>query len=282
MARSRKIQVYALNVQANPHPPGIYLNLLERASRALARAHGSDFAKITPPQKTSEGGVFTGRILVWTEIDLKGKWIDLSNDSDLSTELRKSINIPENARPNFRSFDYVFKEPGHRIYVEGRNTLGASLGNSTAQRIFSTLLSPRAVGSLGADVSVTVVPRSGAVGRVLALPGLRVLEIEVHQPNADTTSERALKRVHGQLDKLHAQKMEQRFVKQSGAARLTPTAEVRELAEAAALSGNVRGEGRRDGKKVELSTVKIPRIEYVDEDAGTSFLSRLLATIGLF
>jgi Domain of unknown function (DUF4747) len=140
MPREQFIEAYARNIAAHPHPEGIYLRLLRRASSFLARARAHDFAKITSP-RLARDNLYTGRILVWTEIDIDGAWLDLAKEDELPAALKNTIAIPDNAKPNYRTFDYVFDDRQHRLYFEARTELGATRGATTAKRIFSSLLS---------------------------------------------------------------------------------------------------------------------------------------------
>jgi hypothetical protein len=284
MPREQFVEVGALSLDANPHPPGVYVRLLRRAAGFLVKARASDYAKITEPKKSDRyEHVYTGRILVWTEIDIKGAWIDLQSEEELARELKRQISIPEHARPNFRTFNYIFDDRKHLFYFETRNEFNQKLGPTTARRLIAQMLSHELLGFNEPEVEVSIVPDEGAVDRILALPGLRVLEMRVARPNADVSSPQARKRVFAELDKLHAQRMERRYVKSGGAETLTPTPEVRELAEVAADTGYLRGEGRDlNDKRVELSTENDPRRWYVSMDAGGSFLSRLASKIKLF
>lgn len=73
MAQDKTIQVCALNIDAHPHPAGAYLAALTKASGFLVSARGQDSAKITKPIAFDKNGeVYFGRILVWTNIDLRG------------------------------------------------------------------------------------------------------------------------------------------------------------------------------------------------------------------
>lgn len=256
MSRDKQIIVCALNLDATPHPRGIYVTLLRQATKFLVKAHGSDYAKITTPRKYDrDDNVYTGRILVFTEIDVQGRWLDLSNEDELSPTLKKAIAIPKDARPNFRSFDYAFDERKHRLYFETRNTEGQTLGPMVARRIFLSLLSQELLGIESPDVAVTIIPDRRAVDKILSLPGLRTLFIRVASPNADTSSPAARRRVLDRLKKANARQLEETYTKRSDAAALTPTAEMRELAEVAADTGIVEGEGRdADDKKIEAST----------------------------
>lgn len=282
MVDERLIPVYALNIAATPHPAGIYIKLLTRAATFFARAHGSDYARISVPKESDRDGVYTGRILIWTEIDLGGKWYDVSADAELSDALRKTISIPENAKPNFRTFDYIFYEKKHRIYFEARNDLGNTVGPSVILRVLRQLLSQDLQGLKAPSVEVTLVPKEGTVARILAMPGLRKLTMRVVLPNPDATDNATLLRVRKRLQDANARQLDETFTKRPGAARLVATQEIKDTAAVAAENGYVRGERTVDGKLVALSTSDEPRREYARADAGASFLSRVLGSIGLF
>ena len=283
MVDDRRIPVYALNIAAMPHPDGIYPQLLRRAANIVVRAHGSDWARITAPESAPETpGVYTGRIQVWTEIDLRAPWYDITRDAELSEEIRKTISIPPNAKPNYRAFDYVFGERKHRLYFEARNEHGKTLGPTVARRIRSAVLSQEVQGLMAPSVEVTLVPKEGTVKRILAMPGLRTLTINVLVPNPDTTDAEAEKRVRKRLADAKARSMHVTYTKQRRAKRLTPTPEIEELATVAAKNGFVSGEGVSGGKPTELSTSDEPRREYAEGKGGVSFLSKLINSVGLW
>lgn len=281
MAREKTIQVCALNLAANPHPVSVYISILRQASQFLVQARGDDYAKITAPRAVAgRSGIYTGRILIWTEIDVKRPWLDLRNEDELSPALKRSISIPENARPNMRVFGYVFAEKTHRVYFESKNEFGENLGPNVARTIFTRITSQELLGFESPEVEVTVVPEVDAVDRVLTLPNLRMLFIRVTLPNPDTASPAARKRVHDRLKKANARQLEEKYIKSSDAEKLETTPDIRETAEVAAENGLVRGEGRdNDGKKLEVSTEKYPKRYFIGTSAGGSFLSRLMATI---
>ena len=283
MTRNRTLGVYALNIAADPHPPGIYISLLKAAARKVGPAHGSDAAKITAPKEVeNRPGIYVGRILVWTEVDLKGRWLDVDSDEDLSDEDRRKINIPGNAKPNFRVFNYAFHEKKHRFYFEASNEYGHSLGPKTAERIMVGLFSSIKLKPQNPNVSVTVIPKDGQVRKILSMPGLRKLEISLTLPNPDQVDPAKRRRIYKQLKDNKAKRWEQIFTKEAGANSLTPTDQVIDFAEIAAENGNVRGEGWSDGKKSELSTSSAPRRETITLDDGPNFLERLVAAVGFF
>lgn len=281
MADSPKAAVYGLNINANPHPAGIYPVLLKQIAKNIVQARGSDYAKITSPKQVPDRKDFYfGRILIWTDINLKGRWLDLGEEDDLPDGIKQAIKIPPNAKPNYRSFDYVLDEKSHQIWFETKNDLGYSLGPSTARRIFSILLSREVLGGNAPVVEVTVIPEKGAVDRILQLPRLQTLTIRVTRPNQDASSLAARNRVFQQLDDNHAQQLELTLTKAPGSVKLTLTGEFEELAKVGADTGLVRGEEiTGNGEKNTLSTTQLPQRLYIDNTPGTSFFTRLLAKI---
>ena len=282
MARDRKIEICALNIAANPHPPGVYRQILLAASKRITRARGSDFAKITAPTTSDDGQILTGRILVWTDIDMKGRWLDLEKEELLTVEDQDQINIPEKAKPNYRVFGYVFRVASHRLYFESLNEFGEGLGPTTARRVFENLVQADGVRPEATEVEVTVLPKEGAVEQVLKLPGLRSLEIKLLLPNADDIDPQARARIYQRMRAMRAKRLDERVVKQAGAASLIPDDELRELAAIAAENGSVKGEGREGNQTTVLSTTDIPRRERISLEAGRNLLARIVATVGFF
>lgn len=267
MAREKTVEVAALNIAANPHPDRVYVEMLAQASNFLAHLRGSDYAKITSPKESSTPGVFVGRILVWTNIDVKGRWLDLKNEEALSADLKKTINIPDGAKPNYRVFNYVFVSKNHRFYFEIRNEFRETLSPGSGLALISNLLSQELLGLDAPETQVTIVPESGALKKILSLPHLRSLEIMVVLPNPDA-DEDAEARVFKRLNDARASKLTEIYTKQSGADHLVATEEIKETASVAVNNGRVVGVGRRDGRRVEISTAKLPKKKVLSLDWG--------------
>jgi hypothetical protein len=273
------LNVAILNIAANPHPDGIYFQIFSQVSRYLVRARGTDFAKITKPKRKNDR-IFEGRILIWTEIDMKGTWLDLENEDELSPNIKQQISIPSNAKPNYRTFNYVFDVKRHKLYFETKNEFGEIFGPTTAMRYFSRLFSQEILGPKGPDVEVSIIPDESALSSVLALPGLRTLTIRVVRPNGDTASGPGIRRVFEKMEQERIRLLEQTIVKASAAKAIIPDDGTRNLALAAVENGYVRGEGRaRDGKKLFAATDDRPKIIQIDQDSGDNFTTRLVAAV---
>lgn len=283
MARFRSIPVYGLNIAANPHLRGAYIELLTRGARAVVKAHGSDYAKITPPRATDQGHIFVGSILLYTELNLRGRWYDTESGGDLPAEIRKLISVPARAKPNYRVFSYIFNETRHRFYYEARNEDGETLGPTTVRRVLTSIMDRAIQGPEAPNVEVTIIPKAGAVDRILGLRGLRRLTMRVVLPNPDTTDPEAVRRVRKRIADANAKSLEQTYIKDPAAEHIVATAEIKETASVAAENGFVTGDGLdNNNKPTSLSTTKEPRREYVDEAKGYDFLSRFLASIPFF
>ncbi|WP_425907621.1 DUF4747 family protein [Nitrobacter sp. TKz-YC02] len=271
------LEIYAINIVANPHPRGIYEHILREASRRGARARGSDYAKLTKP--ADEGnGIFTGRILVWTEIDMEGKWLDVLSEKDLPPDIRRKINIPENAKPNYRTFWYCFDEHKHTFYYEARNEFSQHLGPTTARRILANLTSRDGPRGLAVDVDITIVPDEKTVGRILRSARLQRLHIRLTRPNPDDFEE-SKRRILRELQANHASRQDTHLIKAPGETRLTPTQPIQVLAEVAAENGFVEGVIEEDGHRVRVSTRETPRKIVLQADERESVIERMKAYV---
>ncbi len=132
-----RIVLGVLNISADPHPAGIYRRLFEENAERGIRLWGNDWAKITRPvNRETDPPSFYGRILVWTEINKDGKWLDQNTDKEATASEKDKIAIPDNLDPNFRSFNFVFLEERHLLILEYENELREHFGPQRAERLF--------------------------------------------------------------------------------------------------------------------------------------------------
>lgn len=277
-----RLLIGAINISADPHPAGVYRQLFERAADHPVLIWGSDWAKITEPQdRETTPSSFYGRILVWTEIDKDGKWLNQEKNKEATTAEKASIQIPTTLDPNFRSFNFVFLEERHLLVLEYRNELGENFGPARAEKLFSRLFSSEILGPEAPEVSITVVPSHEALGRIYRIPRLRRLEIFVLRPNADDLVKEQ-RRVLDKLMNQGARSQSLELKKRAKIKSLTPDDETKTLAEVAATNGHVTGEGKtNDGKPVLESTKDHPKTVAVDVE-GSSSIAAFFAAIRRF
>jgi hypothetical protein len=281
MAQNPTILVGALNISADPHPAGIYRRLFQQVAEQAISVWGPDWAKITPPiDRQTKPPSFYGRVLVWTEIDKDGKWLDQRTDKEATDTEKQKIQIPDNLDPNYRSFNFVFLESRHLLVLEYRNELGEHFGPIRAERFFSRLLNGEMVDDESVEVAVTVVPSSEALDRIYAIPRLRLLEIFVQRPNPDDLTAEA-NRILDRLVRQGAKSQKLELEKKARVKTLTPDEETKKLGEIAATNGYVSGSGKSaDGKTIHESTQDHPKT--FDVEVETNSVGALFAALRLF
>jgi Domain of unknown function (DUF4747) len=284
MAEPTKIEVGALNISASPHPPGVYREALRAVADKEVHISGSDWAKITEPGPLEDRPDWLfGQILVWTQIDTAGRWLNKSRNREATAEEKEKIEraLPSDLEPNFRAFDYIFVEPRHRLVLQYSNEFGDRFGPKRAAKLFSELLSSRFLDQDASDFSVTIVPEDDSVEKIFSIPQLRWLTIFVNRPNSDDITDEAA-RIHKSLKKIGAKSQRIEFVKAPKVKTLQPTPQIRRLADVAATDGHVSGGGRdADGKPVEESTERHPKTRTISIE-GTSAFAAFLSALKLF
>lgn len=282
MAKDPRITLGALNISADPHPEGIYRRFFAAAANRVVHLRGSDYAKITEPQdRGTDPPSFYGRVLVWTEINKDGKWLNQKKNEEATPAEKAKIQIPEDIDPNFRSFNFVFVENAHRLVLEYENELGQHFGPKSADRVFSFLLSEKYFGDETPEVSITVVPSSEVLDRIYNIYRLRRFEIFVMRQNADDLTDE-VGRVLDRLVKQGAKSQKLELAKRARIKTLKPDDDMKTLAEVATTNGYVAGEGvDEDGKPVHESTEKHPKTVTLDV-VGTSSVGVLFNGIRHF
>ncbi|WP_086654249.1 DUF4747 family protein [Acetobacter malorum] len=280
--KSRSLSACALSLDATPHPDGVYVEALRKCANHEVRARGETLAKITAPRKIKNHDSYAGRLLIWTHINVQGKWLDKEKNEQLSDDEKLKINIPENAAPNYKTFHYVFTERDHKIYIETKNELGESLGPKTIKNIFTRLMDSNIQGD-DYIISVTLVPDEHVVDELLSLPHLRKLELQIRTPNADYASPEIRRRVLDEMMANNAHVLSQTWTKPSNAEKLTPTKDVKDLTLVAADTGYVRATDKpRNGPEKVISTDDRPRFYSFTTDDGDTFFERLKAKVQRF
>jgi hypothetical protein len=279
MAQNPIISVGALNIVASPHDrPGIYSELLSAVADKEIHVWGSDRAKITAPEPlVNHPGQLYGRILVWAEIDTKGKWFNKQLNQEATERDMSAMELPPHIRPNFRSFYFVFIESIHRLVLEYRNEMGQSFGPKRAEMFFHNLFDTQL--PLGSPtVDVTIIPADDTLDRIYAIPRLAKLQVFVKRPNPDDVASDA-DRILSRLEKQGARSQKLELVKDSNSITLTPDEDTRATAGVAAQNGYVSGEGKdNEGRRIVESTKSHPKIEHLrvgEESSFATFLTGL-------
>jgi hypothetical protein len=112
---------------------------------------GHDMAKINKPSLRTVGSrkILFGQILVWTEIDKSGRWLNTEKNTEATDADKTQIVLPPNIKPNYRSFYYGFEENNHILVVEQYNEQRQSFGPRRSEKFFRALLeNPPGIGKI--------------------------------------------------------------------------------------------------------------------------------------
>jgi hypothetical protein len=264
------IEVAALNIVASPHPPGIYVTLLQRIAGKEVLIGGSDRAKITEPRPIDgRPDDFFGEILIWAHIDTDIPWINKDKDAEATDEEMQPVvdALPSNLEPNFRPFMYILNQAEHILLIEARNEAGQRFSPTRAKRMFEKLCQ-----GLSADlpeVDVTVIPEEETLEKILAIKRLRKLEIFIQRPNPDDLGE-DYKRIMDLLEQEGAKSQRIEKAKAAKQPTLKPSEETRRLAVIASTNGYVSGEGKDEsGTTVHESTKDHPKVRTLVVNTST-------------
>lgn len=276
MSKGRRITLAAINIAMHaPHPTDRYVELLQKAFRRrmivrIGSLHGVTLGILYRPQQHGKLTLVSGEIYRFVKLDPGQPWFNTEKKEPATEEDVESINIPAHLLPHLQRIPFVFNARRHQLWYVSRDQSN-SLSPATAVRFLELLLQTTALANEFPDVSVTAVPEKTSVDKILNLPGLEYLKIELVRPNPDTgesAEERWLRRLEEQkttkakLELFHARNQV-----------LEPDAETKEMASVAANNGVVYGRGRSaDGLPIEDSTKDRPmlRFEFVDTNVETA------------
>jgi len=253
-----ELKLGVINIVAQPHPEGVYLDALNHVAHNGVNFWGDDFATISQPNEIGDG-LYQGRILIWTEIDPDAPAINKAELVEVSLQDTGFVPPPELGF-NGRIFTYTFREDIHHMFFELRNELGKNLAPKRANRIFSKLLAADRLPRDFPIVETTVIPEDDTIDRLLGLHQLNKLSIFLKRPNADEFGDRA-QEVLEDLEDQGARSQDVVLKKAPGVQTLTPNEDNRLLAEVAAQNGHVSAVGKEeDGSKIDGSTLEYPKI----------------------
>jgi hypothetical protein len=270
------MSVAAINVVLQPHSADLYVSLIKKLCRkrtpVVYRGHGYLLNIYKPVDSSSQQTTLLGQICRFADIDQKAAWVNIMTLKVADDEEISEINIPEKLRPNFVSFNFVFDVRKHLFCFEtfthsktGPKHISAYVVRSVLELFFK-----------GADftsefgqVNLTIIPERDSVKKILEIPKLRKLQIELMQPNPDDLEELE-RRMLQKLKKQKASKQTTILNAEEGES-LEPDIDVQTMATVAARNGVVRGEGKDgDGKPIVQSTEEHPRVvtKWYDSSAG--------------
>lgn len=265
MSRQRTIKIAALNIAMHkPHSADRYIALMQDAY-ALQRfvrqgnLHGVLLGSLYFEDKDKPKKGLNGELYRFVNLDTSEPWFNALTKKEATEDDVSKIRIPNHLLPHLQRIPFVFKPDVHELWFVCHDRKD-NLGPRAAVAVFKKLFDELTLDGKYPNVEVTALPDSETLERMLSLPTLEKLTIELKRPNADDGAAdevRWLKR----LEKQNARKMSVELVAEKDDS-IKPDDETRGLAAVAARNGNVSVIGRdAGGQRVDESTEEKPLIE---------------------
>jgi len=270
MSRTRTVQISALNIAMHePHSPEKYVDLLKEvfarhAAIELGELHRAMMGTLYLEDSDDPLKGLSGEFFRFVNLDPNEPWFNMETRDVATEDDVSAIQIPRNLVPHLRRIPFFFRPETHELWFIRRNRKDA-LGPASAARLMERLISPLVVEGRFPQVEITPLPDSGILERMLSVPTLEKLKIELKRPNSDGGEDEQA-RWQKKLERQKAKRLKMELTA-SHAESIEPDEETRSLAKAASRNGRVEIEGRdSNGSKVVESTEEHPLVERVVVD----------------
>ena len=195
--------------------------------------------------------MFWGTINTYTDFDRSKPWLNLKRGAAADEDELDAIELPEDLKPEYRSFQFVFSPTTHRFVYE------RLLGPSSARRALDRILNH--VSSENEPVTVVVEQSKQGLDAILGLATLRSLTIQITRPNPDDFGAYDAE-IERRLREQGASKVQIELTASEGDnGGLVPDERTLATANVALSDGSVQSKGLDDeGKAVTLRTTDHP------------------------
>jgi hypothetical protein len=280
MSREYNLKIHAINISAEPHPPGTYKSLIRRIYdlRRAVQIRGDRHALMTSliPATTRGANVgMYGVISTFTEINADQPWLNTATGRVAEESETLEISIPDELRPNLSQFHFYFDFENHVFAFQGttRYTLKngvykqAALSPLQMESYFTKLFSDDEIRKNIESLSATVAPDPDTLRQILTAENIREISITVSIPNSDNIADQR-GRVADRLRKTRSKKKVEIYtaLDKNG---VEPDDEMKVAAKVAAFDGRVDARVKVGDHTEKLSTTDRPftNVVTIDSDA---------------
>lgn len=206
-----------------------------------------------------------GDIYKFLKLDSNEAWFNTAVMDAATEEEVAEINIPDNLKPHFTKFQYIFIPKGHRFYFISSKPR-QSLSPGLVKRFFEKVFLNEEFAEFGA-LKITVQPDPSGLGELLALKRISVLRMEIDRPNPDDLEDMEAE-ILKRLNSMNARTEKIEFMEASNEG-LKPDPYLKKLAAIANDNGFVAVEGKDGaGLKKYMSTKDMPLHETAKYNPG--------------
>ncbi|HGH8119009.1 TPA: DUF4747 family protein, partial [Vibrio cholerae] len=187
MNRKRTVSYTAFNIRTHPHSHKHYVNLFNQLFHLKKQVNlrGDTYGILTEIKPVDDDAIngITGEIAKFTRIEV-GKWFNVEELRAAEDDETKRIQIPDELRPNFTSFNFVFYPKTHYLVIECKDKFG-QISPNMLETYFRKLFDSKEIVEQFNKVELTLVPKIDQLASVLSLKQISSLEIILRRPNTD-------------------------------------------------------------------------------------------------
>lgn len=284
MTKKRSVSYTVFNIRTHPHGPKKYVDLFYKAFdlKRQVNIRGDSYGILTQIEPVAEDPLngIAGEIAKFTKIEVD-KWFNIQKLRVAEDDETKKIQIPEELRPNFTSFNFVFYPDSHYLIIECKDRYG-QISPRMLEAFLRTLFDSDEIVKDFNKVELTLVPRTDQLASLFSLKQINTLEMVIRRPNTD-----GLEELEDEvLERLNQQNVAEEVIVLKAQKGLSVEAnkQTMALSRIAQMNGEVKVTGHdEEGKRVERSTIRHPFLETgaydPDQTSAKEFLLVMAANI---
>lgn len=259
MARLNSVSYTALNIRTHPHSTEIYVQLMNRIFdlKTPINLRGESYAILTEIKPINEDPLdgIEGELTKYTKIDVD-RWFNIATLRPAEEDETRRIQIPDELRPNFSSFRFVFYPRNHYLVIEHKDKFG-SIAPKTIEKFFRGVFNIDSIIAEFNEIELTLIPDTDQLDAIFSINTITELELVIRRPNTDgldDLEDEILERLNNQNI------VEERIIYKSQKNQsITPDDKTINLSHVAQLNGEVKAIGKdAEGKRIEKSTHEHP------------------------
>lgn len=209
-----------------------------------------------------------GTIARFTELDIDGKWFDIEELDEANDEDLEDINIPENLRPNMKSYYYLFDTTKHKFIFEHYGEAGI-LPTTQVETFLKTLFNHKKIKQVFGQIEVNVVSNLTSVEKLFSLATITKVQIEINRPNPDDLGDLE-KKIEERLRNTNTRRIVEEYTVTPGQS-IEADDYMKSMAQVSTINGYTRVNGRdENGVSQKISTKEFPATEGIKYNPGES------------
>lgn len=184
------VEVGCLNVKLHPHTPEKYLELFtdifsrKHRAKIFGDKWGTPHLLMNIDSKDPLKGIY-GTFFQYTQIDPKKPWLDLGKMEAILDEHGNPIPlVGDDKMPNLSEIEFVFYPVGHRLFFNMKKVTPLNI-----QRMFEEICSVGYIRKRYGRVLVDIEWEKEVIKKILEIPTITKLEIQISRPNPDDIAE---------------------------------------------------------------------------------------------